>query len=547
MLRILLATLALASTAAPAWAFQLGESKTQLQKRYGVPGAEDRSKGVAIYFWDGWSAEVEYKEEAVSKLIYRRNTYLEQAEVVALLQSNGGFARWREATPAGDQTRQWVRDDGAIATCLALRPLMMTFQMGLRAAPPAARYSNHDAPKVVVPAATPVVSTTPPKFPKLLGSGADNETEPAQEPASTATPLSPVRSLPKLKSEEIGVPSETPSANAGESAAKEPSPEEERAARVRANRLRDEPAKLPADSGGHGLILSLLATLATAAGLAVYWFKFRTAHIEAATIPVADLLSRRSSPARSESIPAGSLANNPVIDALRNDQYELLVGEIFRREGYAVELSAAAAQGDSIDLTLRRDSETILVQCKYWKSSRVTEREVGEFYSAMMTNGAPRGIFVTAGSFSREAQQFAEGKGIDLMDRPALEECTAAVARAGENFCGITDWIEEFASHARIFDPECPICQGSMVIRNSRANGAAAWTCRNHPRCPGRREPRRNLVAVAAARRGADEKVILNAEIAETQRGEAVWSGRRIKSRKSLVLISKRGATFGPP
>jgi len=498
ILRILLAVLALASATLPAQAFQLGESKTQIQERYGVPGAEDRSKGVAIYFWDGWSAEVEYKEEAVSKLIYRRNTYLEQPEVVSLLQSNGGFARWREATPAGDQTRQWVRDDGAVATCLALRPLMMTFQMGLKAAPSVARYGNHDAPKVVVAAAAPVVSTTPPKFPKLLGSGADNDTEAAQVPPSTATPLSPVRSLPKLKAEEIGAPAEAPVASVGESPAKEPSPEEERAARVRANRLRDESANPPADSGSHGLLLSLLATLAAAAGLAVYWFKFRTPRVEIATIPVADLLSRKTYSARPESIP-GPVMTTPAIDALRSDQYELIVGEIFRREGYAVELSAAAAQGDSIDLTLRRDSETILVQCKCWKSSRVTEQEVGEFYSAMMSNGAPRGIFVTAGSFSREAQQYSEGKGIDLMDRTALEECTAAVARPGENFCGITDWIEEFAAHARIFDPECPICQGSMVIRNSRANGAAAWTCRNHPRCPGRREPRRDLLAVAAA------------------------------------------------
>jgi len=187
----------------------------------------------------------------------------------------------------------------------------------------------------------------------------------------------------------------------------------------------------------------------------------------------------------------------PALDALRNDQFELLVGEIFRREGYAVELSAAAAQDDNIDLTLRRDSETILVQCKHWKVARVTEREVREFHGAMMANGAPRGIFVTAGNFTREAQEFAAGKQIDLMDRTALEESTTAVTRPGENFCGIQEWVGEFTTHARVFDPECPICQGTMVIRHHRANGAASWGCRNHPRCPGRREARLDLLSAA--------------------------------------------------
>ena len=60
---------------------------------------------MAIYFWDGWSAEIEYREEAVSKLVYRRNSYLELSEVTGLLQSNGGLNRWREATPRSAASR----------------------------------------------------------------------------------------------------------------------------------------------------------------------------------------------------------------------------------------------------------------------------------------------------------------------------------------------------------------------------------------------------------------------------------------------------------
>jgi restriction system protein len=183
------------------------------------------------------------------------------------------------------------------------------------------------------------------------------------------------------------------------------------------------------------------------------------------------------------------------LGALRWDQFELLVGEIFRREGYTVEMSAAPSSGDAIDLTLRRDSETILVQCKHWRAESVSEGEMHEFYGAMAATGAPRGILVTTGTITAEAREFAAGKGIELMDGAALAESIGAVSQPGENLCHIAGWIEEFVAHARIFDPECPVCQGAMIIRHNRATGTPTWTCRSYPSCPGRREPRLDLLA----------------------------------------------------
>ncbi len=482
-LRITLAVLLFASATRPARALQLGETKEQIHARHGAPGAEDRGKNVAIYFWAGWSAELDFQEETVRKLVYRRDSYLQASEIVSLLQANGGVGRWRETTQAKDPTRQWRRDDGAVASCLAVRPLMMTFE--LQKAPPAMVPSPtlRDAPKVMVPAVPPV-SSTPPSFPKLLGSDPEPILSEEAPSVPAPAPLAELRPLPKLKVAEVAPVSDAPNV--------EPASEPE------GTQPPAVPVVLPGPEGsanqasakGYGLIIGLLAAALAVGGGAVYYFKTKGRRGA-----VKEVRSRIVAPRRemAETVPVAT----PALDALRNDQFELLVGEIFRREGYAVELSAAAAQGDSIDLTLRRDAETILVQCKYWRTSRVTEREVREFYGAMMANGAPRGIFVTAGSFSRDAQEFAEGKQIDLMDRAALEESTAAVARPGENFCGIKEWVGEFTAHARVFDPECPICQGTMVIRHNRANGVATWCCRNHPRCPGRREPRLDLLAAA--------------------------------------------------
>lgn len=478
-LRFALAALFLAGTIAPARALQLGESQAQTIARHGAPEAEDRRKDGATYSWDGWSAELEYKKGAVHKLIYRRNTYLADAEVMALLGSNGGLERWRDRTPDGEPTRRWVRDDGAVASCLAVRPLMMTFQGGETLAAAAAA-----KPTVVVTA--PAKSTLP-AFPKLLGSMPELASEPA--PFST-------NPLPKLQAEEVGEVV-TPRSETSPPVVEPPDAPLEIAAPVviETGTLPPPPThqhKVP-EAGEGGATLGWFVAFATAVSGGIFYLHSRRSR------PVAPQKVRPAMPATRRVEGKVTSAATPAFDALRRDQCDLLVGEIFRRAGYTVELSAAAAQDDGIDLTLRRDGETILVQCKHWNTPRVSEREVREFYGAMMANGAPRGVFVTTGGFARDAIEFAEGKQIELMDRAALEESTAAVARPGENFCAISEWIGEFSTHSRIFDPECPICQGSMVIRHNRANGAASWSCRNHPRCPGRREPRLDLLAVAAA------------------------------------------------
>jgi restriction system protein len=51
-------------------------------------------------------------------------------------------------------------------------------------------------------------------------------------------------------------------------------------------------------------------------------------------------------------------------------QFELLVGEAFRRQGYAVEETGLGGADGGIDLILRKDGRT-LVQCKQWKRQQV--------------------------------------------------------------------------------------------------------------------------------------------------------------------------------
>ena len=474
----------------PARALQLGETRAELLARHGNPGAEDHARNLAMYFWEGWSAQVEFQGDTVHKLTYRRNWYLQEPEINSLLQSNGGLTRWRETSTPTGPARQWSRDDGAFASCARTRPLSIVFESGLVFA------DSPLKPKVATPATTNSTSTSAPNFPKQLGAVPEPDLpvadKPTPVPTAAPTPGAAPRPLPKLPAEEIEPAA--PPVPAAETVALTPLPRSvPEAAAQSVSEAKSTAAPQPPQSLAtltHGLAYTLgVLALLTLSGAGIYFFKRRSL-----TVPTRPAVVRDA-----DSAPTASSAL-PGLDTLRWDQFELLVGEIFRREGYAVELSAAMGSDDGIDLTLRRDSETILVQSKYWKTAEVSTRQVQEFYGAMAACGAPRGIFVTTGEFTSEARQFAEGKGIELMDGTALAGSIAAAAKPGENLCVIGEWLEDFVAHARIFDPECPVCHGTMAIHHNRANGAPIWNCRSYPRCPGRREPRLDLLPAPASR-----------------------------------------------
>ena len=71
------------------------------------------------------------------------------------------------------------------------------------------------------------------------------------------------------------------------------------------------------------------------------------------------------------------------IESIRNlhwREFEMMVGEAFRRQGYAVEETGLGGADGGIDLILRRDGRTTLVQCKQWKRRQVDVKTVREMY-----------------------------------------------------------------------------------------------------------------------------------------------------------------------
>src|SRR5574340_65233 len=103
-------------------------------------------------------------------------------------------------------------------------------------------------------------------------------------------------------------------------------------------------------------------------------------------------------------------------------EFEMLVGEAFRRGGYSVIETGGSGADGGVDLVLRKDGEKYLVQCKQWKAYKVGVPVVRELYGVMAASGAAGGFVVTSGVFTREAKDFAEGRNIELVDGAELNE-----------------------------------------------------------------------------------------------------------------------------
>ncbi|MCY4342732.1 MAG: restriction endonuclease [Gammaproteobacteria bacterium] len=112
-------------------------------------------------------------------------------------------------------------------------------------------------------------------------------------------------------------------------------------------------------------------------------------------------------------------------------QFESLIGEYYRRQGFKVRTNAADGPDGGVDLRLRNDQGLYLVQCKHWRDRKVPVQVVRELYGVMAAEGAYGGAVVTSGLFSADASDFADGKPIDLVDGPNLDAIIAEAQRAG--------------------------------------------------------------------------------------------------------------------
>lgn len=112
------------------------------------------------------------------------------------------------------------------------------------------------------------------------------------------------------------------------------------------------------------------------------------------------------------------------LDDIKNltwNEFEHLVGEIFRNKGYTIEEIGGHGGDDGIDLILYRDGKKTIVQCKHWQNKKVGVKVVRELFGIMQHVNADRGIMMCIGDYTEEAHDWIQNKPIELITGKTLE------------------------------------------------------------------------------------------------------------------------------
>jgi restriction system protein len=163
-------------------------------------------------------------------------------------------------------------------------------------------------------------------------------------------------------------------------------------------------------------------------------------------------------------------------------QFEVLIGEGFRRRGFAVTERGGARPDGGVDLALVRAHERFLVQCKQWRARQVGVSVVRELYGVMTAERVAGGYVVTSGTFTKDAKEFAAGRNIELLDGRGVEQL---IREGRASAVRPVDTMPEGGS-VRPKPPECPTCKTSMVLRTAKhgsRKGSSFWGCAQYPRC----------------------------------------------------------------
>lgn len=181
----------------------------------------------------------------------------------------------------------------------------------------------------------------------------------------------------------------------------------------------------------------------------------------------------------------GRAGGGAAVAAMSWNEFERLVAEAFRRQGYSVSENIVGGTDGGVDLVLDKDARRYLVQCKHWRAQSVGVSVVRELKGVVAVRGAVGGFVVTSGTFTPEAVAFGAHASIDLLDGRRLR-----MMIDGSEFHRIASRTTqgEITAGRQAPTPACPTCGGSMVVRTARrgANiGGQFWGCKAFPRCKG--------------------------------------------------------------
>ncbi|MBZ0159887.1 MAG: restriction endonuclease [bacterium] len=187
------------------------------------------------------------------------------------------------------------------------------------------------------------------------------------------------------------------------------------------------------------------------------------------------------------------------IRALSWREFEALVAEAYRRQGYTVTHIGGDGPDGGVDLTLKKDGNCLIVQCKQWRADKVGVQVVREIFGVMTAQRAQGAVIITSGLFTQEAKTFASGKPIDLVEGQQLADLVRSVqvrpsppplyAVAGADTAQETGVARTAAASEppkANLKTSCPQCGAATVLRTAQRGahtGERFWGCSRFPVC----------------------------------------------------------------
>jgi restriction system protein len=168
-----------------------------------------------------------------------------------------------------------------------------------------------------------------------------------------------------------------------------------------------------------------------------------------------------------------------LLNAIEWKRFENLCAAYFQELGFRAKTVRAGPDG-GVDIHLYAEGDShpgMIVQCKAWRTKLVGVSLIRELFGVMTADKVAEGIFATTGRFSDDANGFARGKNIHLINGEDFLAKLLALPPDRQQA------LLKLATEGDFTTPTCASCGVKMVFRTPKVGGNPFWGCRNYPRC----------------------------------------------------------------
>lgn len=178
-----------------------------------------------------------------------------------------------------------------------------------------------------------------------------------------------------------------------------------------------------------------------------------------------------------EAVSQNRLGTIDTYRALGSRKFEDAIAEVFRRAGYQVHQTPYSRDGGK-DAILWKGDKKYLLECKCYREEGLTgRRDLQILFAAMREARATEAFFVTTGSFTSTAVQYAKMSRIELYDKDTLPDLLRELEASSQ------EDLKFVGGFSQRSGPTCPKCSSRMRIRLGPRG--KFWGCSDYPSCSG--------------------------------------------------------------